>query len=41
VRGHRIEGADKVRGRVRVVDDLRAGDLGFTPLIAPAVTAPA
>jgi len=40
MRGHRIEGADKVCGRASFVDDLRADALGFTPLIALAVTAP-
>lgn len=40
MRGHRIEGADKVRGRAMFVDDLREESLGFTPLIAVAVTAP-
>lgn len=40
MRGHRIEGADKVTGRAPFVDDLRADALGFTPLIAMAVTAP-
>jgi xanthine dehydrogenase YagR molybdenum-binding subunit len=38
--GYRIEGADKVRGRAHFVDDLREAQLGFTPLIAMAVTAP-
>lgn len=41
MRGHRIEGADKVRGRALFVDDLRADVLGFSPLFAMAVTAPA
>jgi xanthine dehydrogenase YagR molybdenum-binding subunit len=40
MRGHRIEGADKVRGRALFVDDLRDSDLGFVPLIALAVTSP-
>ena len=40
MRGHRIEGADKVPGRAPFVDDLREDALGFTPLIALAVTAP-
>jgi xanthine dehydrogenase YagR molybdenum-binding subunit len=40
MRGHRIEGADKVSGRAPFVDDLREDVLGFTPLIALAVTAP-
>lgn len=40
MKGHRIEGADKVRGRALFVDDLRDSDLGFVPLIALAVTSP-
>jgi xanthine dehydrogenase YagR molybdenum-binding subunit len=40
MRGHRIEGAEKVRGRAMFVDDLRDESLGFTPLTAVAVTAP-
>jgi xanthine dehydrogenase YagR molybdenum-binding subunit len=40
MRGHRIEGADKVRGRPIFVDDLREDSLGFAPLVAVAVTAP-
>lgn len=40
MKGHRIEGTDKVRGRAPFVDDLRGEMLGFTPLIAMAVTAP-
>jgi len=40
MRGHRVEGEDKVRGRARYVDDLRADELGFQPLIAVAVTSP-
>jgi xanthine dehydrogenase YagR molybdenum-binding subunit len=37
--GHRVEGADKVRGRPIFVDDLRDEQLGFKPLVAVAVTA--
>lgn len=40
MRGHRIERADKVRGRTMFVDDLREDSLGFAPLDAVAVTAP-
>ncbi len=40
MRGHRIEGIDKVRGKAHFVDDLRGGELRFRPLIALAVTAP-
>jgi xanthine dehydrogenase YagR molybdenum-binding subunit len=38
MKGHRIEGADMVRGHPILVDDLRVEALGFSPLVAVAVT---
>lgn len=40
MRGHRIEGADKVRGRAPFVDDLREAETGMTPLVTLVATAP-